>query len=79
MGKKVPEDIAVVGFDGLELICNLVHPSLTSVKQPIKEVAEFACSLLIKKLNGQAVEEKNYLIEPTLRIGHSCGCNNIAE
>lgn len=75
-GKKVPEDIAVVGFDGTDLICNLVHPSLTSVKQPIEEIAELACSLLVKKLNGQAVEEKNYLIEPTLRIGHSCGCDN---
>lgn len=75
-GKRVPEDIAVIGFDGLELICNLVHPSLTSVKQPMAEIAELACNLLLKKLNGQAVEEKNYLIEPTLRIGHSCGCNN---
>lgn len=75
-GRRVPEDIAVVGFDGLELICNLVHPSLTSVKQPIEEVAELACTLLVNKLNGQVVEEKNYLIEPTLLIGRSCGCNN---
>jgi DNA-binding LacI/PurR family transcriptional regulator len=60
----------------LELICNLVHPSLTSVKQPIEEVAELACTLLVNKLNGQVVEEKNYLIEPTLLIGRSCGCNN---
>ena len=75
-GRRVPEDIAVIGFDGLELICNLVYPSLTSVKQPIEEIAELACSLLVKKLKGEAVEEKNYLIEPTLCIGHSCGCNN---
>lgn len=77
MGKRVPEDIAVIGFDGLELICNLVYPRLTSIRQPIDEVAELACNLLIKKLNGQAVEEKNYLIEPMLCIGRSCGCNNI--
>ncbi len=73
-GKRVPEDIAVIGFDGLELICDLVHPILTSVKQPMDKVAELACDLLIKKLNGQAVEEKNYLIESTLYIGRSCGC-----
>ena len=73
-GKRVPEDIAVVGFDGMDLICNLVHPNLTSVKQPINEIAELACNLLIKKLNGQAVEERNYVIKPTLRFGSSCGC-----
>lgn len=73
-GRRVPEDIAVIGFDGMEMLCNLVHPSLTSVKQPIDEIAELACNLLIKKINGQVVEDKNHLIEPVLRIGRSCGC-----
>jgi DNA-binding LacI/PurR family transcriptional regulator len=74
-GKSVPEDVAVVGFDGLDMICDLVRPSLTSVRQPVTEIADLACSLLIKKIKGEIVENKNYLLEPTLRIGRSCGCS----
>jgi DNA-binding LacI/PurR family transcriptional regulator len=73
-GKRVPEDVAVVGFDGLDIICELIQPSLTSVKQPIESIANQAFKLLMQKLNREQFEEKTYYIDPVLRIGQSCGC-----
>lgn len=73
-GVQVPEDFAVIGYDGLERICDLVEPSLTSVKQPVDEIAHSAVALLMEKLKGNQVEESLRLVAPTLRIGKSCGC-----
>ncbi len=73
-GRRVPEDVAVVGFDGLDIICDMIQPSLTSIRQPVEKAAELTVQLLMKKLNGQKVEEKIHYIKPTLRIGKSCGC-----
>ena len=75
-GKRVPQDVAVVGFDGLDIICELIQPSLTSVKQPTESIASQAFKLLMRKLNGEQLEDKTYYIDPVLRIGQSCGCNN---
>jgi len=73
-GIKVPEDVAVIGFDGMDMICELVQPSLTSVKHPVSAVAGQTLQLLMQKLDGREVEEKTYYIESKLRIGQSCGC-----
>ncbi len=73
-GIKVPEDVAVIGFDGMDMICELVQPSLTSVKHPTSAVAGQMLQLLMQKLSGKEVEEKTYYIESELRIGQSCGC-----
>ena len=45
-GLSVPEDIAVVGFDNIE-ISELTIPSLTTVKQPIYEIGMSASSVLL--------------------------------
>ena len=78
-GKRVPEDIAVIGFDGLDIICDLIQPSLTSVKQPVETIARMVFELLMQKLNAKQLENKTYYIDPVLRIGQSCGCNNITD
>ena len=38
MGKKVPEDYSVIGFDGVEM-AYYYRPSITTVKQPVEEMA----------------------------------------
>ncbi len=44
-GLKVPEDVSVMGFDGLPMSAYLV-PQLTTVRQPIEEMAERSIRLL---------------------------------
>lgn len=46
-GLRVPEDIAVVGFDGTEL-AEVVSPQLTTVEQPSREIGRTAVTLLMK-------------------------------
>jgi DNA-binding LacI/PurR family transcriptional regulator len=46
---RVPEDIAVAGFDGSEL-AEMVSPTLTTIVQPSKDIGRQAFSLLLQKI-----------------------------
>ena len=50
-GLRVPEDIAVVGFDGTEL-AEVVSPQLTTVEQPSREIGRTAVTLLMKRIDN---------------------------
>lgn len=51
-GYKVPDDIAVVGYDDLP-VAEAIDPSLTTVRQPKLEMGDNAVSLLIDKIEGR--------------------------
>ena len=48
-GLKVPEDIAVIGFDNVDISC-MTTPPLTTVAQPLYDMGEKAIDLLIQKI-----------------------------
>ncbi|MBM7035328.1 LacI family DNA-binding transcriptional regulator [Vibrio ulleungensis] len=48
-GIKIPEQVSVVGFDDIEL-ARYLYPKLTTVRYPIREMAEFAANLSIQLL-----------------------------
>lgn len=50
-GISVPEQVALVGFDGIELT-KITEPELTTVAQPIYELGALATRLLIKQIEG---------------------------
>jgi len=50
-GMRVPEDIAVVGFNN-DAISKIVDPQLTTINYPGKDVGEIAAQYLINSLNG---------------------------
>ena len=54
-GLRVPEDISVVGFDDLPLV-SLLTPSLTTVRQPARELGKEAVKLLLSMVDGSEVE-----------------------
>ena len=70
-GLRVPEDLSIVGFDSTAQ-CLLTSPPLTSVHQPIREIADCAATLLIRRLRGETVEETRRLFLPTLDERASC-------
>ena len=50
-GKRVPEDISVIGFDGIETGQYIV-PRLTTIKQPDEEIAERVVEILLGQIAG---------------------------
>lgn len=72
-GRRVPEDVAVVGFDDV-LLAGLMVPRLTTVRTPIETAGRQAARLLISLIQGEAVEQL-VLLPTELVIRQSCGCN----
>ena len=53
-GLRVPEDLKVVGFDD-SLIATYTTPQLTTIRQPIREMADLAVNMLIELKDGKGV------------------------
>ena len=52
-GKRVPEDVSVVGFDGL-IIGGFIQPRLTTIRQDVETMAEHALELLRRSMEDGA-------------------------
>ena len=72
-GIRVPEDIAVVGFDDI-FPASLCDPPLTTVHQPIRKLGERACDRLIARIADPALRPKLELLPTELVLRSSCGC-----
>ncbi len=69
---KVPDDIAVAGFDDFE-IGSCIVPSLTTIKQPLVEIGEKAFVSIMSLCKGKEISKK--IILPTkFIVRRSCGC-----
>lgn len=76
-GYKVPEDIIVTGYDGIE--AEKYHsPRLTTVKCDCNVLGKLAFDYFKKIMNGEN-PEKQVVLEPTMVFSESCGCKNIAD
>jgi LacI family transcriptional regulator len=70
-GLRIPDDVAIVGFDGLPRGPQL-EPALTTVVQPVVEVGRTAVALLA----GANDEPQLVVLPTTLWLGESCGCGD---
>jgi LacI family transcriptional regulator len=67
MGLKVPEDVSVVGFDSSFAAATSVPP-LTSVCQPIRQMAATATKMLVSIVRKREIPERQVLFQPSLDI-----------
>jgi len=51
LGASIPGDVSIVGFDDVDLAA-VVHPALTTVRQPLAVMAEASVGALIRVLEG---------------------------
>lgn len=71
-GMKVPEDIAVVGFDNIN-IASFFDPEITTIDQPKYEIGKVAMNLLLKLMNGEQLEKTKIVLPDELIVRESCG------
>jgi LacI family transcriptional regulator len=76
-GVRVPEDVAVVGFDDIAL-GSLYDPSLTTVHQPMRMLGERACARLIDRIADPSLSPAVELLPTELVLRSSCGCSGEA-
>jgi len=66
-GKKVPNELAIVGFDGIDM-SGLTIPPITTIQQPIYQIGELAMTELLRNLEGKEQSTKNYQLDVELVI-----------
>lgn len=67
LGRSVPDDVSVVGFDDSALM-TCTHPPLTTVRQPIEAIGRAAVTLLANQIDGTPVAAEELLFEPELVV-----------
>lgn len=63
-GLRVPEEVAVLGVDNDDLLCELARPSLSSVMVPAERVGYEAAALLDRLMGGKRSPRRPRLIPP---------------
>jgi LacI family transcriptional regulator len=70
-GLRVPEDVAVVGFDGIPLT-QYTSPALTTVRQPLAEMGVAAIELLLARIQDEGPDEAQFIrLDPELVVRDS--------
>jgi len=73
-GRRIPEDVAIAGFDD-SLFARILMPPLTTVRAPIEQVGREAARQLVSLIWGEQADM--YTVLPTeMIIRQSCGCNS---
>jgi len=76
LGVRVPEDIAIVSFDDIELAR---HAQLTTMRQPMHEMGVLALEKLLYRMKNPTALPTLVTFLPELIIRHSCGARARAE
>lgn len=73
MGWRVPEALSIISFDDIEEAVD-AFPPLTTLRQPVADMAEAAVNLLLERISGSVEQDDTpqVLVEPQLMIRRSC-------
>jgi DNA-binding LacI/PurR family transcriptional regulator len=68
-GRRIPEDVSVVGFDDIQSAA-FQNPALTTVRQPLRQMGMIAAETLLQRINGpaHAPYPKELMVEPELIV-----------
>jgi len=69
-GLRVPEDISLVGVDDIELSRHITPP-LTTVRQPLEEMARIGVEMLLKLIQEEPLEQPHVSLAPSLIVRES--------
>ncbi|MFP4976889.1 LacI family DNA-binding transcriptional regulator [Paenibacillus sp. CN-4] len=69
-GIRVPEDVKVIGYDGIQ-DHPYFHPILSTIRQPVEEMARMTIRLLYNKIDGITLDKQVYRLPVTFRQGET--------
>lgn len=64
---RVPDDIAIVGFDGLPSSL-MTYPAITTARQPLREIGQVAVELLLERIGDESVPMRQITLPVELVI-----------
>lgn len=70
-GVRIPDDISLIGFDGVETAA-VIHPPLTTVSQPIYEIGKAAVEITIRQITGKERVAEHRIFDVRLIERESC-------
>ena len=77
IGKHVPEDFSVVGFDDT-FIAVLSTPPLTTIAQPIVEMGELVTQTLVAQIKNKEQSNRTIILTPEIKIRQTTAQNQIS-
>jgi LacI family transcriptional regulator len=72
IGIRVPKDLRLVGFDNVRF-ASLLSTPLTTVEQPIRDIAITAFSALRERMTNSTLPPRTLILTPRLVVRESCG------
>ncbi|MFF3023243.1 LacI family DNA-binding transcriptional regulator [Gottfriedia sp. NPDC057948] len=70
LGIRTPENVKVIGYDGIQ-DNTLFHPVLSTIRQPVEEMARMSVKLLVKKIEGEDLDQAIYRVPVKYRVGET--------
>ncbi|MEO6943960.1 MAG: LacI family DNA-binding transcriptional regulator [Lacisediminihabitans sp.] len=74
-GLRVPEDVALVGFDDFGL-ARLTNPGITTVHVPAEDLARLATEQLLRIIDNVPLEPARQQLPVSITVRESCGCTS---
>ncbi|MFN8379932.1 MAG: LacI family DNA-binding transcriptional regulator [Anaerolineae bacterium] len=71
MGRSVPDDISIIGFDNIPQ-SSAFYPALTTMAQPVEALARESVRLLIERITGSTTAPTCIMLDATLIERESC-------
>ena len=72
LGLRIPDDLALVGYDDIEL-SSYTNPPLTTIKQPTAEMGLTALKFLLGRITEPQSVRQNAVLPVSLVVRGSCG------
>lgn len=70
-GLRIPDDLSVVGFDDIPQAA-IVHPPLTTVRQPLEQMGRAATRMLLKLIDDPQIQVESIALPTELVVRQSC-------